>query len=97
MKLALDPAELRAAALALLADADVQDAVRAALPALPGAEPTHLSIASFARRWSVSRRTVGNWLRAGLPIVRIGRLARIPLVEADSWVAGARARRGSES
>jgi excisionase family DNA binding protein len=95
MKLAFDRAELRAAALALLADAEVRDAVRGVIPS-PGTEATHVTIAAFSRRWGVSRRTVCNWLLAGLPTVRLGRLVRIPLADADAWIVASAAARGGK-
>jgi hypothetical protein len=43
--------------------------------------------AGFARRWSVSTRTVENWLRLGLPHMKLGsRRVRIVIREADAWL-----------
>ncbi len=86
MKLAVDTVELRGLALALLADAEVRDALRVALAA-EGGRP-HATARQFAGRWSVSVRTVHYWIAQGLPVVRVGRVVRLPLVEGDAWVRG---------
>lgn len=90
MKLALDPAELRDVVLAVLAESEVQAALRHALQH-PSTEVHALTTSAFAVRWSVSRRLVAQWLTEGLPVVRIGRLVRIPIAQADAWVASAAA------
>jgi len=41
----------------------------------------------FAKRWSVSTRTVDSWLAAGMVHLKIGnRRVRICIAEADAWM-----------
>ncbi|MBN4050262.1 excisionase family DNA-binding protein [Desulfobulbus sp. AH-315-M07] len=44
------------------------------------------TVDGFAERVGVSRRTVDTWIHQGLPVVRSGRLRRIPVEEADAWL-----------
>jgi hypothetical protein len=85
MRLPMAPPELRALVLSALADHEVRDALRRALNT--GLPPTHVTVKAFAARWSVSPRLVANWQRGGLPVVRLGRSVRIPVAQADAWVA----------
>lgn len=42
---------------------------------------------TFAERWRTSPRTVDNWLRAGLPHMKLSaRMLRIDAAEADAWM-----------
>ena len=42
---------------------------------------------SYAERWSFSVRTIDNFLRAGMPHLRVGeRRVRIIVAEADAWM-----------
>jgi hypothetical protein len=88
----LDSAELRAVILALLADRDLREALRHALGI--GDPRSHVTLRQFAARWSVSQRLVHYWLRRGLPVVRIGRVVRIPGAQADEWVVQLAVTRG---
>lgn len=65
-------------------------ALRAA--AMPAPEAIYLSPAQAAQRWTVSVRHVRELLRAGMPALRLGRRVRIPVVEAERWLAQRRAR-----
>jgi DNA-binding transcriptional regulator YiaG len=48
-----------------------------------------LSKRTFAERWGTSPRTVDNWLRAGLPHMKLSaRMLRIDAAEADAWMRG---------
>ena len=41
----------------------------------------------YGQRWQSSVRTVDNWLKAGLPHLKIGaRRVRIQVEEADTWM-----------
>jgi hypothetical protein len=41
----------------------------------------------YGQRHAVAIRTVDNWLRKGLPHLKISeRLVRIPVIDADAWL-----------
>ena len=51
------------------------------------AAPVAFDKLAYARRWGMSRRTVDNWLAAGLPHLKFGaRRVRILPGEADEWL-----------
>lgn len=94
MKLAFDPAELRVVVLAVLGDRELRQALRRALGI--DEQRSYATVKGFAARWSVSMRTVRYWLGRGMPTVRVGRIVRIPVAQADAWVASAAAGTRSE-
>jgi excisionase family DNA binding protein len=50
-------------------------------------EPRYLTPAAFARRLSVHRDTVYGWKRDGMPSLPLGRAWRVPVAEAEAWLA----------
>ena len=58
--------------------------------------PTYVTVGAFAQRVGVAKRTVENWITQGLPVVRGGRVRRIPIVEADAWLKTGGATNGLE-
>ena len=84
MTLPLSYADLREVALALLADPDVQTALRRVLHV--EATPMRMTVKGFAAHWRVSPRQVIDLVTRGLPVVRIGRVVRVPVAQADAWV-----------
>jgi excisionase family DNA binding protein len=80
---------LRAEALALEAMArsrrEQADELDAA--AVPRDEGIYITVDEAARRFEVSRRTVFEWVRDGLPSIKRGRVRRIPVTEARAWLA----------
>jgi hypothetical protein len=56
-------------------------------PANDPVEPTHMTIATFARREAVSVATVRRWRDRGMPIRKTGNVIRIPVAEAEAWLA----------
>ncbi len=44
------------------------------------------TIPAYAVRHGVCRRTVGHWLKRGLPHEKIGRVVRIATEKADAWL-----------
>lgn len=50
-------------------------------------EMAALNKVEFGRRFSVSKRTVDQWLSIGCPHLKLSeRMVRIPLAEATQWV-----------
>ncbi len=47
----------------------------------------YTTVAEFAMRCGFSKRHVENLIRQGLPIVGQGRGRRVPIAQADSWLA----------
>ena len=81
---------LAAVAEALRARPDVAAALRESL-GVPmstsrGPEKKYMSVVEYARHVGLSKRTVENLLRRGLPLVGRGRLRRVPVAEADAWM-----------
>lgn len=70
----------------------MQELRAAALPVSPTPEtgPAYATVDGYAAHLRVCRRTVENLLRAGLPVSRAGRIRRIPVAEADSWLRAER-------
>ena len=73
--------------LARVVRAIVREELAAA--AAPKAEPTpeYMRVDAYAARVGVSERTLWTWVRRGLPIVGRGRCRRVPVVDADRWLA----------
>ncbi len=44
------------------------------------------TVAGYATRVGVSKRTVETLINKGMPIARSGRIRRIPVKEADAWL-----------
>jgi hypothetical protein len=51
------------------------------------AERTHDTIADFAERMKVSVRVVRKWISTGMPSVKVGRIRRVIVPDAQSWLA----------
>jgi hypothetical protein len=49
-------------------------------------EPFGLTVAQYAQRWQVSVPTVRGWIRSGLPVVKVERVVRVIVAEADDWM-----------
>jgi hypothetical protein len=77
-------AEARAAGRAAALELIEQEGPRAG-----GSAPAvrFMRLTEFARHRAISRRTVHALITAGLPAEGVGRLRRIPVVEADTWLA----------
>jgi hypothetical protein len=60
------------------------------------AAPVYMSIVEYAKHALVSEKTVRNWVKAGLPVRRRGRVIRVKVVEADNWNEDDATRRGAE-
>ncbi len=80
---------LRAQAAAWRAVADALDAEAAALDAETTATPPapYVAIGEYAERVRMSKRTIRNFLDAGMPSVGSGRGRRIEVEVADRWLA----------
>lgn len=50
-------------------------------------EYTHVTAADFAQRMKVSTETVRRWVQQGMPVIRVGRMMRIKLADADAWLS----------
>lgn len=66
-----------------------------------GEEATFMSISEYAKHARVSTKTVGRWVRGGLPVARDARgkvraPIRIKVAEADNWDAEEATRRAAE-
>jgi hypothetical protein len=48
--------------------------------------PVALKIDAFAKRWSISPRSVRYRIQQGLPVVGSGRSMRVPVEEGDLWM-----------
>jgi excisionase family DNA binding protein len=72
---------LEAQARALRDEADAIDVAPLSAPV-----GTFLTVDEFARANEVSRRTVFDWIRDGLPSVKRGRLRRIDGHAARAWL-----------
>ncbi len=48
---------------------------------------SYMKVGEFAAHVTVSVRTVWNWIDRGLPTVGQGRGRRVPVAEADAWLA----------
>jgi excisionase family DNA binding protein len=53
-------------------------------------ERTHVTVSAYAEHLGLSKRTIENLIREGLPLVGRGRRRRIPIVEADAWMKNER-------
>ncbi len=52
---------------------------------------TFMTVAEYGERIGLSKRTVENLIRRGLPLAGSGRLRRVPVAEADAWLREGRA------
>ena len=52
----------------------------------PAEEPRLVSAAELASQWGVTRATIYNLLKRGLPSVSIGRCRRFRIAEAEDWL-----------
>lgn len=52
----------------------------------PKQAPVAITVCNFATRWSMSKRTIENLIRRGLPIAGAGKLRRIVITEGDEWM-----------
>jgi excisionase family DNA binding protein len=60
-------------------EAEIERVVRRVLAETAPANDTHLTVAEYARRWSLSTSTVRIAIREKrLPCVRVGRAVRVP-------------------
>ncbi len=64
-----------------LKDPEVRELVRQTLTPVEFATPLQ-----YAERHGVGRSTIFEWLKAGLPSFKQGKVRRIPVAEADSWL-----------
>ncbi len=46
----------------------------------------YLKVKQYAERLKVSERCVEKWLTQGLPVIKVGRVRRIPVRPADRWL-----------
>lgn len=46
----------------------------------------YLTINEVAARLKVGRRTVANWLRKGLPHIKVGGVVRVVPADLDKWI-----------
>jgi excisionase family DNA binding protein len=81
-----DGLELLAKAKRLEADALEADEDRGASEA-----PVYFTVEQAAKEFDVSRRTIFEWIALGMPSLKRGRVRRIPVAAATSWL-GARER-----
>lgn len=49
-------------------------------------DAAYLTIDGLAARLGVHRNTIKNWIKRGLPVLKIGRTVRIPTAEAEAWL-----------
>jgi hypothetical protein len=49
-------------------------------------EPIYLRVADYAKRVSLSERTVWNFIVQGLPTIGTGRTRRVAVADADAWL-----------
>ena len=54
----------------------------------PAVDALYLSIAQYGERRAVSASTVKRWIARGMPVVRVHRLIRVRVADADRWVDG---------
>jgi hypothetical protein len=50
-------------------------------------ERTHDTVVEFAERMKVSIRLVRKWVALGMPSIRVGRIRRIIIADAQRWLA----------
>lgn len=71
----------------------VGDAMRLLASAKTGTEgpgstlPMYMSVAEYAQHRRLSKRSVETLIKRGLPLDGRGRLRRVPVAEADRWMA----------
>jgi excisionase family DNA binding protein len=87
-KLTIEPDDLVPALLAALKHPDVLRALAAGDRPPPAEPPRYMTPKEYSARLRVSERTVRKWQRRGLPVVRVGSVVRVRVLEADAWLAG---------
>jgi excisionase family DNA binding protein len=46
----------------------------------------YLNIIDIAKRYKVSTKTIRNWIKRGMPHLRIGNVIRFDISEVEQWI-----------
>jgi hypothetical protein len=65
--------------------AELRDLLVAPAPAAPKPEALYLKVSAYAEHAALSKRTIWNLIRLGMPVVGAGRLLRVDVRAADAW------------
>jgi excisionase family DNA binding protein len=65
-----------------------RDAQKLTEPEPAKEEAVYVGVDEAARTFDVSRRTVFEWIRDGMPSVRRGRVRRVSIEQARAWLDG---------